>query len=141
MRALRDGGGPGAGRELRRRPRQPIVRLAGAAGEGSVHTYAGTDPMANSASSELVRRCREALGEVPSYVVECYDAVQVIAAALRGGASNRAEVREAIAATDIEGIGGRIRFDSNGDRVDAPVSLWTIRGGRMEALSSSNGLS
>jgi branched-chain amino acid transport system substrate-binding protein len=140
MRALREAGVRALVVSSEGGPDNPIVRLAGAAGEASVHTYAGTDPMANSASSELVRRCREAFGEVPSYVVECYDAVQVIAAALRSGASNRAEVRDAIAATDIEGIGGRIRFDSNGDRVDAPVSLWTIRGGRMEALSSSNGL-
>src|SRR5438105_6109595 len=63
-------------------PDNPIVRLAGAAGEGSIHTYAGSDPMATSASSELVRRCRAEFGETPSYVVECYDAVQVIAAAV-----------------------------------------------------------
>jgi branched-chain amino acid transport system substrate-binding protein len=116
-------------------PDNPIVRLAGAAGEGSVHTYAGSDPMATGASSELVRRCRAAFGETPSYVVECYDAVQVITGALRSGASTRAEVRDAIAATDMEGIGGRMRFDENGDRIDAPVSLWTIRDGRMEAMA------
>ncbi len=115
-------------------PDNPIVRLAGAAGEGSIHTYAGSDPRATRASSELVRRCRAAFGETPSYVVECYDAVQVIASAVSSGASTRTAVRDAIAATDIDGIGGRIRFDSDGDRIDAPVSLWTIREGRMEPL-------
>jgi ABC-type branched-subunit amino acid transport system substrate-binding protein len=78
-----------------------------------------------------VRRCRDAFGETPSYVVECYDAVNVIAAALQAGAANRAELRDAIAETDLEGFGGRIRFDANGDRIDAPVSLWTIRAGEM----------
>jgi branched-chain amino acid transport system substrate-binding protein len=118
-------------------PDNPIVALSGPAGEGSVHTYAGTDPLASPGSMELVRRCREALGETPSYLVECYDAVGVIAAALEGGAATREAVRDAIARTDIEGIAGRIRFDSRGDRIDAPVSLWTIREGRMVPLEGA----
>lgn len=118
-------------------PDNPIVGLSGPAGEGSVHTYAGADPLATRASQELVKRCRAAFGETPSYVVECYDAVAVIAAALESGAASRAEVRDAIAATDIEGIAGRIRFDANGDRVDAPVSVWTIQAGRMVPLEGA----
>ena len=118
-------------------PDNPIVRLAGTAGEGSVHLYAGTDPGATSASRELVERCRAAFGETPSYVVECYDAVRVIASALKRGAANRAELRDAVAATNMEGIAGRIRFDANGDRINAPVSLWTIHGGEMVPLVDS----
>jgi branched-chain amino acid transport system substrate-binding protein len=118
-------------------PDNPIVRLTGAAGEGSVHLYAGSDPLATEASKALVRRVREAIGETPSYVVECYDAVSVIAAGLRAGASSRAELRDAIAATDMEGIGGRIRFDDSGDRIDAPVSLWTIHDGEMVPLTEA----
>jgi len=60
--------------------------------------------------------------------------VSVIAAALKNGATTRAEVRDAVAATDLEGAAGRIRFTAGGDRIDAPVSLWTIRGGRMVPL-------
>jgi len=118
-------------------PDNPIVRLAGAAGEGSVHLYAGTDPSSSAAALHLVKRCRDAFGETPSYVVECYDAVNVIAAALQAGAANRAELRDAIAATDMEGVAGRIRFDANGDRIDAPVSLWTIRDGKMVPLAEA----
>jgi len=99
-----------------------------------VHTYAGADPNGTGAASALVARCRAAFGETPSYMVECYDAVNVIAAALAGGAKTRAEVRDAIARTDLEGTAGLIRFDAHGDRVNAPVSLWTIRGGEMLPL-------
>jgi branched-chain amino acid transport system substrate-binding protein len=115
-------------------PDNPIVRLAGPAGEGSVHTYAGFDPMSTAGARTLVERCRSAFGETPSYVVECYDAVNVIAAAIEKGATSREAMRDAVAATDLEGYGGRIRFDENGDRVDAPVSLWTIALGRMVPL-------
>jgi len=116
-------------------PDNPLARLAGPAGEGSVHTYAGADPLATPASRSLVERCVAEIGETPSYVVECYDAVSVIAAALEAGAATRAEVRDAIASTDIEGLCGRIRFDAHGDRIDAPVSLWRVAGGRMVPLA------
>jgi len=116
-------------------PDNPLARLAGEAGEGSIHTYAGADPLATPGSRQLVDRCRAEFGETPSYVVECYDAVTVIAAALAAGATTRSEVRDAIAATDLEGVGGRIRFDSHGDRIDAPVSLWQVVEGRMVPLA------
>ncbi len=131
MRALR---GAGVGAQFissEGGPDNPIARLAGPAGEGSIHTYAGADPMATPGSRGLVQRCRDELGETPSYVIECYDAVSVIAAALEKGAATRAELRDAIAGTDLEGLGGRIRFDEHGDRIDAPVSLWQVVGGRM----------
>jgi branched-chain amino acid transport system substrate-binding protein len=116
-------------------PDNPLARLAGPAGEGSIHTYAGADPLATPAGRRLVERCRAEIGETPSYVIECYDAVSVIVAALEAGAATRDEIRDAVAATDIEGLGGRIRFDARGDRVDAPVSLWQVVGGQMVALA------
>ena len=118
-------------------PDNPVARLAGPAGEGSIHTYAGADPSATPASRRLVERCQAEMGETPSYVVECHDAVSVIVAALESGASSRAEVRDAIARTDIEGLTGRIRFDAHGDRIDAPVSLWRVAGGRMVPLAEN----
>ena len=119
-------------------PDNPITQLAGPAGEGSIHTYAGADPAATPASRAVLERCRREIGETPSYLVECYDAVSVIAEALRTGAASRAEVVDAIAVTDIEGLAGRIRFAGSGDRIDAPVSLWQVRNGRMVALEPAS---
>jgi branched-chain amino acid transport system substrate-binding protein len=116
-------------------PDNPLARLAGPAGEGSIHTYAGADPLATPASRRLVERCRAEIGETPSYVIECYDAVSVIAQALEAGAATRQEVCSAVASTDLEGLCGKIRFDAQGDRVDAPVSLWQVVGGRMVPLA------
>jgi branched-chain amino acid transport system substrate-binding protein len=117
-------------------PDNPLARLSGPAGEGTVHTYAGADPLATPASRKLVDRCRTEIGETPSYVVECYDAVSVIVAALEGGATTRKEVRDAIASTDMEGLAGRIQFDAHGDRINAPVSLWQVVGGQMVPLAA-----
>jgi len=137
MRALRAGGVTALAIGSEGGPDNPIVRLAGPAGEGMVHTYAGADPTGTPESEALVRRCRAEFGETPSYMVECYDAVSVIAAAIEKGASTRAEVRDAIAQTDMQGIAGRIRFDEHGDRIAAPVSLWTIRDGEMVPLEGA----
>ena len=112
-------------------PHNPFPRLAGGAAEGTIHTYAGANPSATEASRRLAQRCAAELGEVPSFMVECYDAVTVIAAALATGATTRSGVRDAVAGSDVQGIAGRIRFAGNGDRIDAPVSLWRVEGGVM----------
>jgi branched-chain amino acid transport system substrate-binding protein len=116
-------------------PHNPFTRLAGAAAEGSVHTYAGADPSSTPAARGLAERCAREFGEAPSFMVECYDAVTTVAAALAGGRGTRGDVRDAIARTDIDGLAGRIQFDPNGDRIDAPVSLWRVEGGRMVPLT------
>ena len=116
-------------------PHNPFPRLAGPAAEGSVHTYAGADLSATPASRRLAERCVTEIGEAPSFAVECYDAVSVIAGAVAGGAATRPQVRDAIARSHVEGLAGRIRFDANGDRIDAPVSLWQIKDGRMTPVA------
>jgi branched-chain amino acid transport system substrate-binding protein len=116
-------------------PQNPVAGLAGEAAEGSIHTYAGADPTATEAARHLIDRCEREIGGAPSFAVESYEAVMVIADALAGGAKTRAEVRGAIASADVEGFNGRIRFDASGERVGAPVSLWHVVGGRMVPLT------
>jgi branched-chain amino acid transport system substrate-binding protein len=112
-------------------PQNPLAGLAGDAAEGSIHTYAGADPTGTEASERLIERCEREIGGAPSFAVETYEAVMVIADAAGRGATTRNEIREAIAAADLEGFSGRIRFDASGEREGAPVSLWRVSGGRM----------
>ena len=118
-------------------PHNPYPRLAGPPAEGTVHTYAGVDPSATEAARKLTERCRRELGEVPSFAVECYDAVTVIATAVAQGAQSRRALRDAVAHVDVEGLAGPIRFDAFGDRVDAPVSMWRVEDGRMVPLAEA----
>lgn len=115
-------------------PTNPFPHLAGAAAEGSVHTYAGFDASSSEEARALAGRC-VGFGGLPSYGVECHDAVRVISAALASGAGTRDEVRSAVAGTDVVGISGRIRFLPSGEREAAPVSLWRVESGRMVRLS------
>ena len=117
-------------------PQNPLARLAGDAAEGSIHTYAGADPTATEAAQRLIERCEREIGGAPSFAVESYESVMVIAGALAGGATTRVGVRDAVARADVEGFNGRIRFDPSGERIGAPVSLWRVSGGRMVPLGS-----
>ena len=117
-------------------PQNPLAALAGDAAEGSIHTYAGADPTSSEAAQRLIERCQDEIGGAPSFAIETYEAVMVIADALGRGATTRPEVRDAIAAADLEGFNGRIRFDVTGEREGAPVSLWRVVGGRMVPVGS-----
>jgi len=43
-----------------------------------------------------------------------------------GTPSDRARTRALIAATDSEGVTGRIRFDKKGDRLDPKIALYKV---------------
>jgi branched-chain amino acid transport system substrate-binding protein len=68
-----------------------------------------------------------------------YDAVQVIAAALRQAGPNRARVREYLEGIGtrnppVEGVTGTIRFDSAGDVPDKMVAVGVVRGGTVVSV-------
>jgi len=136
MIALREAGSAAQLMTSEGGPQNPLAGLAGDSAEGSIHTYAGADPTATEAARHLIERCEREIGGAPSFALETYETVMVIADALGGGARIRAEVRDAIATADVEGFSGRIRFDSSGERIGAPVSLWRVVGGRMVPIAS-----
>jgi branched-chain amino acid transport system substrate-binding protein len=65
----------------------------------------------------LVEKIRAKHGKDPDFIhAEAYDAILVAADAIRrAGSLDSEKLRQAIAATDLEGTRGRIRFDKNGD--------------------------
>jgi branched-chain amino acid transport system substrate-binding protein len=69
------------------------------------------------AARKLVEKMRAKYGKDPDFIhAEAYDAALVAVDAIRrAGSLDRDKIRRAIAATDIEGTRGRIRFDVNGD--------------------------
>ncbi|MDR7544927.1 MAG: branched-chain amino acid ABC transporter substrate-binding protein [Armatimonadota bacterium] len=109
-------------------------RLAGPAGEGTYHTYAGSVP-AGPMGRAFTRACRKWFGAPPPYGAEVYDAVTVLLAALATvGQADRAAVLAEVKQTDRIGVTGRLRFNRYGDRVDPQVTLWRVRQGRMELV-------
>ena len=95
------------------------LELGGDAAEGVY--YATHFSPATSAHLPVARRLVEKLrakyGKDPDFVhSEAYDAMLVVVDAIkRAGSLDRQKIRDAIAATDIDGTRGRVRFDKNGD--------------------------
>lgn len=75
--------------------------------------------------------------EPDSSAATSYDAVYLLARALRDGRTTRADIREYLAGVGrpggsaaYEGVAGPVAFDANGDPVGKPVALVRIDGGR-----------
>lgn len=95
------------------------IELGGDAVEGAYYAThfspatSGHLPVAR----KLVDKVRAKYGKAPDFIhAEAYDAALVAVDAIRrAGSVDRDKIRQAIAATDLEGTRGRIRFDKNGD--------------------------
>ena len=95
------------------------IELGGDAVEGAYYAThfspatSGHLPVAR----KLVEKVRAKYGKAPDFIhAEAYDAALVALDAIRrAGSLDRDKIRQAIAATDLEGTRGRIRFDKNGD--------------------------
>jgi branched-chain amino acid transport system substrate-binding protein len=82
--------------------------------------------------------------EPDSSAATSYDAVQLIAAALREGRTSREGIRDYLAGVGREGgsprydgVAGPVSFDANGDPVGKPVALVRIENGRFRLQQSA----
>ena len=94
---------------------------------GGVWTVAGDSP-AGAARANFERRLQERTPSAPSVAAaQAYDAVRLIAAALRKAGPNRARLRDALAETqNFPGTSGLISFDHAGNDLST-VTLVTLR--------------
>lgn len=110
--------------------------LAGAAGEGTYHTYAGAI-LDGAAGAEFAGAFTGRYGPLPPYGGEVYDAATVLLHALRAtGRRDREAVLAAVARTDLAGVTGRVRFDPTGDRLDPQVTIWRVERGMMRPVGA-----
>jgi branched-chain amino acid transport system substrate-binding protein len=96
-------------------------------------------PEMSDSSRAFVQRYRARFGEDPdSQAALAYDAVRLVAAALRAGERDREGVRAWLhdvgrpgGPPAFEGIAGTVAFDENGDPVNKRFPMGVIRGGRI----------
>jgi branched-chain amino acid transport system substrate-binding protein len=109
-----------------------LLPTGGVALEGSCFTthFAKDDP--RPAAQGFVKGYLARYGELPdSHAALAYDATcLVLEAVRRAGSKDRQAIRLALAATDLEGVAGRIRFDPRRNPVKSAVVL-QIKGGQL----------
>jgi branched-chain amino acid transport system substrate-binding protein len=76
--------------------------------------------------------------EVQVYSPYSYDAVYVIAEAIkRAGKADRASITAAMPATNYTGLTGTIAFDEKGDIKNGAISMFKVKDGKLEYISTS----
>jgi branched-chain amino acid transport system substrate-binding protein len=101
--------------------------------EGWYATIAAPHDLTSNAATDWVKRFAAHYGQQPEdYSLTAYDAVLVIADAIKrtakdGKVPTRAAMRDAIQATSIDTLQGKIEFDANGDLKSHVVSVFQVR--------------
>ena len=107
-----------------------MASLAGPAGEGLACSQAGLP--AASATKEFRDAFIPRYGETKLYAPFFYDATNVVIDAMkRADSTDPARFTPRIRDTNLEGATGRIAFDAKGDRKDAEMTIFRMRGGKI----------
>jgi branched-chain amino acid transport system substrate-binding protein len=116
-----------------------FVKLAGDAGEGLVCSMAGEAVEKLAKGEEFKAKYRAKFNQdVQIYSPYSYDAVYVIADAIkRAGGPEKEKIVAEVAKTNHPGVTGTITFDDKGDIKDGAISMFTVKGGKLEYISTS----
>lgn len=118
-----------------------FIKLAGAAAEGAYASLPGV-PLEKMPSGIAFRDKYRAKynREIQLYAPFCYDAVNVMIAAMRRADSVKPEKYLAeLAKTNHDGVTSRIVFDERGDLKSGAITLYQVRNGKWEVAETLSG--
>jgi branched-chain amino acid transport system substrate-binding protein len=109
-------------------------KLAAGANEGYFCTQAGAPRTAMAQFGDFEKRFRAKFNtDVVVFAPYAYDAVQVITQAMRDAKSTDPKVFAALVPkVELKGVTGPIKFDARGDNLNGVVSVYEVRGGKLE---------
>jgi branched-chain amino acid transport system substrate-binding protein len=116
-----------------------FIKLAGDAGEGMICSMAGEAVEKLAKGAEFTAKYKAKFNQdVQIYSPYSYDAVYVIAEAIkRAGGPDKAKVVEEVAKTNHPGVTGTVTFDEKGDIKGGAISMFEVKGGKLEYMSTS----
>jgi branched-chain amino acid transport system substrate-binding protein len=116
-----------------------FIKLAGDAGEGMICSMAGEAIEKLAKGEEFKSKYKAKFNQDPQiYSPYSYDAVYVLAEAIkRAGGPDKAKVVAEVAKTSYPGVTGTIAFDEKGDIKNGAISMFTVKGGKLEYMSTS----
>ncbi len=114
-----------------------FLKLAGADAEGVTASSPGLPLEAMPGGPDFRQRFESRYGQIQVYAPYAYDAVQVLAAAMRrADSADPAKVLAALPQTDHQGVTGQIRFDAKGDTTGGAVTLYQVKNGAWVVLET-----
>ena len=115
-----------------------LIEIAGAGAEGLVSASASFDPESDDPGVLAFTEAFEShFGEIPDWIAaNSYDAVHILAARFRDGASGGDQIKQGLYATqEFQGVGGLTTFDLDGE-VIKPLVLLQVHEGRFVHASN-----
>ena len=116
-----------------------MKQLAGEAAEGLLCSQAGIPPQA--ASKKFLDAYKKRFNTDPIlYAPFTYDAANLLIAAMKKvDSADPAKYLPELQKIEFSGATGRIVFDAKGDRSDAEMTIFTIKGGKLSPIAIIKG--
>lgn len=114
-----------------------LVRAAGRYVQGAVLAPGFYPDTSGDGAGALVRRFQQNQGGLPGLVAALgFDAVEILRTLRAGGARTRTELQTVLLSgkSPVQGMTGRIVFNGQGQRADAPL-LYRVQGGRIQQIA------
>jgi branched-chain amino acid transport system substrate-binding protein len=117
---------------------EEMAQLSGAAGEGLACSQAGLP--ASAATREFRDAFIAKYGETKLYAPFFYDATNVVIEAMkRADSTDPAKFTPQMYNVSLQGATGKIEFDAKGDRKDAEMTIFRMRGGKIVPVAVVKG--
>jgi branched-chain amino acid transport system substrate-binding protein len=114
-----------------------FIKLAAADAEGVTASSPGLPLDAMPGGPAFKKKFEAKYGQIQVYAPYAYDAVMVLADAMRrADSAEPAKVLAAMPQTDIQGVTGQIRFDAKGDTAGGAVTLYQVKNGAWAVLET-----
>jgi branched-chain amino acid transport system substrate-binding protein len=116
-----------------------FIKLAGDAAGVLTCSMAGEAVEKLAKGEEFKTKYRAKFNQdVQIYSPYSYDAVYVIADAIkRAGGPDKPKIAEEVAKTNMTGVTGQIAFDEKGDIKNGAISMFRVKDGKLEYISTS----
>jgi branched-chain amino acid transport system substrate-binding protein len=117
-----------------------FMKLAGPAAEGVTASLPGVPLESMPHGSEFKQKFEAKYGVIQLYAPYCYDAMMVIAEAMkRAGSIEPARYQPEMAKTNHDGVTARIGFDAKGDLTGGAITVYRVEGGEWKVLRTLGG--
>jgi branched-chain amino acid transport system substrate-binding protein len=111
-----------------------MTKLGGAASEGLICSQAGLPTQ--MAAKGFQDAFKAKYGEIKQYAPYYYDAANILIAAMqKADSADPAKYLPMVASISFDGATGHVEFDAKGDRKDAEVTIFQLKGGVVEPVA------
>jgi len=118
-----------------------FITLAGDAAEGAYASLPGVPLDKMPGGKEFEKRFVAKYGPIQLYAPYCYDAVNMMIAAMqKAGSAEPAKYLSALAGISYDGVTAKIEFDEKGDLKGGAITVYQVQHGKWQPLETLGGV-